>query len=118
MTLPPHFAGFPHNESREPDPLLVACLIGIFIALLVLISTASCSSVQQIDGVAKTDTWGRHHGRFLVGPRVTWASGVQAELLAGRQCPLWEPGEPHYSRRAPPEEWQAQIEVSIPLWTR
>lgn len=27
-------------------------------------------------------------------------------------------GEPHYSERAPSEEWQGGVSVSVPLWGR
>lgn len=87
-------------------------------AAILALALAGCGSVQQVDVVTRAETWGRHHGRATVGPRVTYANGVEVYAWAGRQDAIYAPGEPHYSERAPSAEWQGGVEVSVPVWRR
>ena len=79
---------------------------------------AGCSAPHRVDAVARAESLARHHGALRVGPRATWGNGVQATVLVGAQTSLWEPGEPHYSSRAPDDEFQVEVEISMPIFGR
>lgn len=79
--------------------------------LLLLTGCAPC----RIDAVVQGESLARHHSAVRAGPRLTWANGVEATILGGHQQPLWAPGEPHVSDRAPSDEFQASVEVVIPI---
>jgi len=80
---------------------------------------AGCSAqMERVDITSRAETWGRHHGRILAGPRVTYENGTVVGLEVGRQFAVWAPGEPHRSSRAPSSEWQGGLFVSVPVLRR
>ena len=88
------------------------------LALAALLLLTSCSSLQELRAIARTRSYGRHHGAFLGGAEAEFRSGVRVGIEGGRQAPLWLPGEPHTSARAPTGEWQLEGWVSVPVWRR
>jgi hypothetical protein len=87
-------------------------------ALLLVAGCRTAPRVQRVDAVCEAESLHRHHSAVRAGPRVTFTNGVQAQVLAGHQQPLWAPGEPHVSSRAPTDEFQISAELVVPLWGR
>ena len=92
--------------------------IGLTICLALAFLCGCSSQIERVDATGRAESWGRHHGRVLAGPRVTWCNGVQVGIEAGRQFPVYAPGEPHVSSRAPSGEWQLGVQASVPLYRR
>lgn len=86
--------------------------------LCLLLCSCQGARVDRVDAVARVETWGPHHGRATVGPRVRYANEVEVYVWAGRQEALFWPGEPPVSERAPVEGWPFGVEVSAPLYRR
>ena len=88
--------------------------------LLAALSMMGCSGfgggVQRVDAVTTCESWGRHHARLLLGPKAVWAGGASVHAYGGRQWAVYAPGEEHVSSRAPRDEWQGGVEVTVPLW--
>lgn len=103
-------------KSRPPDA--IAATVAAALLLATLCGCARFGPVKGVDACAEADSWGRHHSRFLLGPRVRWEGGAEARLMGGHQQPIWTPGEPHYSSRAPSDEFQVHADLSIPIWER
>ena len=61
---------------------------------------------------------GRHHGYGYVGPRVYFRDDSTLTATGGIQAPVFAPGEPKVSSRAPSREVQFEITYTRPLWRR
>lgn len=86
------------------------------LALIAALALAGCGLPTKGEMVCRAESLHRHHGQVQVGPRATWRNGVSLHVWGGHQFPIWEPGEPHVSDRAPENEFQAGVEVVVPLW--
>ena len=87
-------------------------------AALLLALLAGCSAPHRVDAVARAESLARHHGALRVGPRLTFPNGTQATVLGGAQTDIYAPGEPAYSARAPDDEFQVEVEISMPIFGR
>lgn len=87
-------------------------------AAILALALAGCQGarVEKVEAVVRVESWHQHHARVVAGPRATLRDGSTIHVWAGGQFPVWEPGEPHYSTRAPQEALQIGVEGSVPVW--
>lgn len=88
-------------------------------ALLLALALPACGAIpapRRVDAVAHAESLSRHHGAIRVGPEATFADGTRVGVFVGGQTSLWSPGEPHYSARAPDDEFQVEVVVSVPIF--
>lgn len=86
--------------------------------IIAALALGGCNSVQRVDGVVGGGSLGRHHGYGYVGPRVYFRDDSTLTATGGMQPPVFAPGEPKVSSRAPSREVQFEITYTRPLWRR
>lgn len=88
-------------------PILLACVF-----------FSSCSSVREVRCRPSFTSAGRHDGAGSVRVVTKLRNGVDIAVEGGRREPIYGPGEPRNSSRAPSAEWQGGAYVEFPIFRR